>query len=140
MVEKITVTRDEVIHFSWLDHTWVYIYFDNNELFKNKLFTRLLVALFKYGIKETTGKSFDGITNEGSYLFIKYDTNEIIDILKTACSWLLDGNMVVKEPDSEKGKFFMENKTGYASFVQETLKILEEKKYKYYFQRVDGMN
>ncbi|MBR6501923.1 MAG: hypothetical protein IKT42_00610 [Clostridia bacterium] len=140
MVEKISVSRDEVIHFSWLDHTWVYIYYDNNELFKNKLFTRLLVALFKYGIKEVTGKPFDEITHEGSYIFIKYDTNEIIDILKKTCAWLLDGNMVVKEPDSEKGKFFIENIEIYRCFVQETLKILEEKKYKYYFQRVDGMN
>ena len=44
MVEKITVSRDEIIHFSWLNDTWVNIFFDNNELFKNKLFVKLLTV------------------------------------------------------------------------------------------------
>ena len=32
MVEKIIVSRDEVLHYSWLDHTWVYIYYPKNML------------------------------------------------------------------------------------------------------------
>lgn len=140
MVEKIIVSRDEVIHYEWLDHTWVYIHYDNTEIFKNPTFTRLLVALFKYGIKETTGKPFNDITHEGSYLFIKYDTNEIVDILKNACTWILTCNLTINDPDSEKGKFFEEHRNIYFEFLAETKKILEEKTYKYYFQSVDGMN
>ena len=140
MVEKITVSRDEVIHYEWLDHTWVYIYYDNNERFKDKLFVKLLTALFKRGIEAATGKPFAGITPEGSYLFIKYDTDEIINILKTVCNGLLTDKIYVKDSDSELGKFFDKHKTSYLCFAKETLTILEEKKYKYYFQRVDGMN
>lgn len=140
MVEKIIVSRDETIHFPWLDRTWVYIYHENNKLTSNKMFKRLLVALFKYGIKETTGKTFDGILSEAGYLFIKHDSDEIINILKNACQHILTCGLVIKDPTSELGKFFEEHKAAYLTVIEETKKILDEKKYTYYFQRVDGMN
>ena len=30
MLEKITVSRDEVLNYSWIDHTWVYIHYTKN--------------------------------------------------------------------------------------------------------------
>ena len=139
MIEKIVVTRDEVMHYPWLDTTWVYVYYTQDEVTKNPLFPRMWTAVLRHGIRETTGKDFKDMTVEGSYLFIKYDSNDIIPILKTACDWLLK-NVQVKDPTNPKSKFFLDHKDVYFAFLSETKTILEEKKYIYYFQRVDGMN
>lgn len=139
MVEKITVSRDEILHFPWLDHTWVYVYYTQDEVTATPLFPQLLIALLRYGIRKTTGKDCKDITVEGSYLFIKHDTNEIVDILVDACDWLLK-YAYIKDPTSPKGTFFEAHKDLYFAFLAETKKTLEEKKYTYYFQRVDGMN
>ena len=138
MVKKIEVSRDEVLHYPWVDHTWVYIYCDKNEVTANPMFGRLLKALFKYGIKATTGKPFDGIEWQDDYLFVQHKTNEIIDILKDACRWILTCGLVVNDPTSDKGIFFEKNREIYFEILRETYKILEEKQYKYFFQRVDG--
>ena len=139
MVEKIDIFRDEVLHYPWLDHTWVYVHYGKNEVTSSPMFLRLLAALFKYGIKETTGKAFDDVENNG-YLFIKYDTDEIIPILRSACDWLLNCGLMVKDPTTQKGRFFEEHKEIFFTFLRETKQILEEKKYNYYYQSVDGMN
>lgn len=139
MIEKITVSRDEVQHYPWLDHTWVYVYYTQDVVTKTPQFQELLMALLRYGIKKTTGADFKNITAEGNYLFIQYDTNEIVDIVKNACEWLLK-NVKVKDPASPKGQFVLENKDRLKAFLMETKKILEEKTYTYYYQSVDGMN
>lgn len=138
MVEKITVSRDEVVHYSWLDHTWVYIHYTKDEITKTPMFQKALVALLCYGIKATTGKDFQGITPEDGYLFIRYDTDDIVDILKNACGWL----PVHVRINSEKptGQYILEHKERLFGFLAETKKILEEKTYKYYFQSVDGLS
>ena len=108
MVEKITVSRDEVRHYPWLDHTWVYVYYTQDAATKTPAFQKLLKAFLRYGIRETTGAEFKSVTAEGNYLFIKHDTNEIVDILKNACEWLLK-YAKVKDPTSPKGQFVLEN-------------------------------
>ena len=140
MVEKITVSRDEVIHFSWIDHTWVYIHYTKNSLTKNPLFARAVKALLKLGILETTGQKYENISMEDGYVFIRHDTDEIVEILKNATKWLVNSNLCVKDPDHPLGKFFLENKSLFYEFFDETNDILERKAYRYYFQRVDGMN
>ena len=139
MVEKIVVSRDEVLHFPWLDHTWVYIHYSQNAVTKTPRFQNLLKAFLRYGIRETTGKEFDAITAEGDYLFIKYDTDAIVDILKNACDWLMK-HAKIKDPSSPAGQYILENKELLHTFLAETKKSLEEKTYQYRFQRVDGMN
>ena len=140
MIEKIEVSRDEVLHYSWIDHTWVYIYYTKNPLTKDPLFSRGIKALLKRGILETTGQKFEGIIMEDGNVFIRYDTDEIIEIIKNAASWFLTGNVYVKDPEHPLGKFFLENKSMFCEFFDETKDILERKAYKHYFQRVDGMN
>ena len=139
MVEKIVVSRDEVLHYPWLDHTWVYVYYTQNAVTKTPQFQKLLKAFLRYGIRKTTGKEFDGITAESDYLFIQYDTNEIVDILKNACDWLMK-HARIKDPSSPQGKYILENKDLLHAFLIETKKILEEKTYRYFYQCVDGMN
>lgn len=139
MVEKIVVSRDEVLHYPWLDHTWVYVYYIQNVVTKTPQFQKLLKAFLRYGIQKTIGKEFDAITAESNYLFIRYDTNEIVDILKNACDWLMK-NASVKDPASPQGRYILENKDLLHTFLIEMKKILEEKTYQYYFQRIDGMN
>ena len=139
MVEKITVSRDEVRHFPWLDHTWVYVHYTQDAVTKTPEFQKLLMALLRYGIEKTTGTKFENMTAESDYIFIQYDTNEVVDILKNACDWLLR-YVKVNDPTSPKGAFFEEHKDLFFSFLEETKKILEEKTYTYYFQSVDGMN
>ena len=138
MVEKITVSRDEVLHYSWLDHTWVYIYYPKNSITKNPLFKHFLKMILKRGISEAAGNRFDGLIIEDGYVFIKYDTNKIIEILKNACSWILKRNLIHKDPTSLEGAFFTENKEVFNAFWEETKKMLEEKKYRYFYQCVDG--
>ena len=139
MVEKIVVSRDEVLHYPWLDHTWVYIHYDQNTVTKTPRFQNLLKAFLRHGIQKTTGREFDAITAESDYLFIQADTNEIVDILKDACDWLMK-NAKIKDPSSPEGQYVLENKELLHTFLTETKKILEEKTYQYYFQRTDGMN
>ena len=140
MIEKIEVSRDEVLHYSWIDHTWVYIYYTKNPLTKNPLFSRGIKALFKLGIQETTGEKFENISVEDGYVFVRHGTDEIVEILKNATKWLVNSNLYVKDPEHPLGKFFLENKRMFCEFFDETKDILERKAYKYYFQRVDGMN
>ena len=139
MIEKIIVSRDEVLHYPWLDHTWVDVYYTQDANTKTARFQQLLVAFLRHGIKNTTGKEFDAIVAENGYLFIKYDTNEIVDILKNACTWLLE-HAKIHDTTSPAGQYVLENKERLRTFLTETKQILEEKTYKYYFQRVDGMN
>ena len=139
MVEKIIVSRDEVLHYPWLDHTWVYVYYIQDAVTKTPQFQKLLKAFLRHGIREATGKEFDAITAESNYLFIQYETNEIVDILQNACDWLMK-NARMKDPSSPQGQYFLENKDLLYTFLIETKKILEEKTYKYDFQSVDGMN
>ena len=140
MVEKIIVSRDEVLYYPWIDHTWVYIHYTKNSLTKDPLFSRGIKALLKRGILETTGRKFESIIMEDGYVFIQYDTDEIIEIIKNAASWFLTCNVYVKDPEHPLGKFFLENKSMFCKFFDETKNILEGKTYKYYFQQVDGMN
>ena len=140
MVEKIIVSRDEVLHYPWIDHTWVYVYFSENSITKNPFFTNLLKVILGRGLSESVGKEFDDLIIEDGYVFIKYGTNKIIEILKSACEWIINRNPVPKDPTSPKGAFFIENKAMFFAFCEETKKILEEKTYKYYYQCVDGMN
>jgi acyl-CoA synthetase (AMP-forming)/AMP-acid ligase II len=77
----------------------------------------------RYGIKETTGKDFENMIFEGDYLFIKYDTNEIVKILINACEWLVK-YVYIKDPTSPKGAFFEEHKALFFAFLEETKKIL----------------
>lgn len=138
MVEKIIVSRDEVLHYSWIDHTWVYIYYPKNSITSNPLFTHFLEMILRRGMSEVVGKRFDGLIIEDGYVFIKYDTNEIIEILETACSWILNRNLTHKYPLSLEGAFFTENKEAFNAFWEETKKMLEEKQYRYFYQCVDG--
>ena len=140
MVEQIIVSRDEVLHYPWLDHTWVYIYYPRNSITKNSFFSYFLNMILKRGISEVTGKKFEDILIQDDYVFIKYDTNEIVKILKGACEWILNRNLTHRDPTTPDGKFFTENKEMFDSFWKETKKIIEEKTYKYYYQCVDGMN
>ena len=139
MIEKIIVSRDEVLHYPWLDHTWVYVYYMQNAVTKTSQFQKLLKAFLRYGIRAVTGKEFNAITAESNYLFIQYDTNEIVGILQNACDWLLK-HVGVKDPSSPQGKYILENKDLLYTFLTEMKKNLEEKNYHYYFQRVDGLN
>lgn len=138
MVEKIEVSRDEVLHYSWIDHTWVYIYYTKNSVTSVPLFSRAIKALLNLGIRETTGKKIDGIRVEDGYVFIRYDTNEIIEILKNAALWLSTEDISVNHPEHPVCKFFLENKSMIHEFFYETKDILERKAYKYYYQCVDG--
>ena len=140
MVEKIIVSRDEVLHYPWLDHTWVYIYYRKNSITNNSFFSYFLNMILKRGISEVTGKKFEDLLILDDYVFIKYDTNEVVTILNTACSWILNRNLKAKDPTTPAGAFFTENKEIFDSFWKETKKIFEEKTYKYYYQRIDGMN
>ena len=139
MVEKIIVSRYEILHFPWLDHTWVYVYVAQNGVTETPMFRRLLKALLRHGIKETTGKDLEKIRFEGVYLFIQYDRDEILDMLKNACDWLLK-YVQIKDPTSPKGAFFEEHKDLFFALLAEMKQILEEKTYTYYYQSVDGMN
>ena len=140
MVEKIIVCRDEVLHYPGLDHTWVYVYFPKNSITKNPLFSSLLKMVLCRGISNIVGEKFDNLIIEEGYVSIKYDTDEIVEILKNACTWLINLNLTPKDPTGSKGAFFTENKSLFTSFFEETKKILEEKNYKYYYQSIDGMN
>ena len=140
MIEKITVSRDEVLHYSWLDSTWVYVYYPKSTITKNPLFAKLLRMILKRGISEVVGQKFEGLIIEDSYVFIKYDTDEIIEILKRACTWIINQNLTPKDPTSLDGAFFNENKSLFTSFWEETKLILESKKYRYFYQCVDGRN
>lgn len=140
MVEKIIVSRDEVLHYPWLDNTWVYIYFSKNSVTKNSFFPYFLNMILKRGISEVLGKKFEDILIGDDYVFIKYDTDEIMGILKGACTWILNRNLKPKDATTPSGVFFTENKEAFASFWGETKKIFEEKTYKYYYQCIDGMN
>ena len=139
MVEKIIVDRDEVIHYSWLDHTWVYVHYTRNAITQAPLFGKWLAALFRYGLKAVARPDLAEVINENGYLFIKCDTNEIVDALKNACRWL-KGHLRVTDTTSEQVQFFLTHKALFFGILEETQKILEEKSYTYYFQRVDGMN
>ena len=138
MIEKITVSRDEVLHYSWIDHTWVYVHYTKNSITKDPRFSEIIKMLLKRGILKTTGQKFESIIMEDGYVFIQYDTDEIVEILKNASSWFLSSNLYAKAPQSPIGKFFTENKGVFYEFFGETKDILERKAYKYYFQRVDG--
>ena len=140
MVERIVVSRDEVLHYPWLDHTWVYVYFPENSTTKNPLFPKMIEMFLGRGISGVLGKTFGGITVERDYIFIKYDTDDIIKILLNACAWILNRDWTAKNPSSPIGSFFTENKDLFTSFWREMKRMLEEKEYKYYFQSVDGMN
>jgi hypothetical protein len=140
VVEKIIVSRDEVLNYPWIDHTWVYIYYPKNSITKNPLFTHLLEIILRRGMREVMGKKFDGLIIEDGYVFIKYDTNEIMEILKNACSWILNQNLMPKDPTSLDGAFFTENKEAFNAFWEETKNMLEKKKYQYFYQCTDGRN
>ena len=140
MVDKITVSRDEVLHYSWIDSTWVYVYYTKSIITNNPLFAKLLRMILKRGISEVVGQKFEGLIIEDGYVFIKHDTDEIIEILKRACSWIINQNLKPKDPTSTDGAFFNENKSLFASFWEETKLILESKKYRYFYQCVDGRN
>ena len=139
MVEKIVVSRDEVMHYPWLDHTRVYVHYTQDDVTKTPRFRTLLQAFLRYGIREVLGNEFENIITDGDYLLIKYDTDEIVDILTRACQWLME-NAKVKNPSSEKGQYALENKDRLHAFLVETKEILKNKTYRYFFQRVDGMN
>lgn len=140
MVEKIIVSRDEVWRYPWLDHTWVYVYYTRNSITKDPIFSKLLKMFIKHGIETVTGQEFENIIMEDGYVFIQYDTDDIVDILKNTASWYLTYKPYAKNPESPAGKFFTENKSMFYDFFDETKNILEGNTYKYYFQRVDGMN
>ena len=139
MVEKIDVSRKEVLYYRWLDYTWVYLHYTRNAVTQNPMFSEILVTLLCYGIEQITGKPYGDIVNGGGYLLIQYDTDEIIDILKNACDWLVK-YVKVNDPTSPKGVFFEEHKAMYFSVLDETKKMIEEKNYKYSYKSVDGMN
>lgn len=140
MVDKITVSRDEVLHYSWLNSTWVYVYYPKSTITNNPLFAKLLRMILKRGISEVVGQKFEGLIIEDGYVFIKYDTDEIIEILKRACSWIINQNLTPKDPTSAEGEFFNENKSLFSYFWEETKLILESEKYRYFYQCVDGRN
>ena len=139
MVEKIIVSRDEVLHYPWIDHTWVYVHYTKNSTTKNPLFSKLIHMFLKRGILETAGITFESIIMENGYVFIQYDTDEIIDIIKNACAWFLNQDLTPKSPESPTGKFYLENKDSFYSFFTEAKEIFDNETYKYYYQCVDGM-
>ena len=140
MVEKITVSRDEVLHYSWVDHTLVYMHYTRNSMTKNPLFSKIIKMLLKRGILETTGQKLESIITEDGYVVVQCDTDVIVDTLKKVALWFLTSNLYVKDTQHPVGKFFLENKNLFHEFFYETKDILERKAYKYYFQRVDGMS
>ena len=77
---------------------------------------------------------------EDGCVFIQYDTDDIIEILKNVSFWFLNGNLQAKNTESPLGKFYIENKNIFYTFFNETKSILDKKSYKYYYQCVDGMN
>ena len=138
MVEKIIVTRDEVLHYPWIDHTWLYIYYPKNSITENSFFPHFLGMILKRGISEVTGQKFEDLLICDGYVFINYGTNEIIEILKSACAWILKRNLKHNFPQSPEGAFFTENKDAFNSFWTETKKILEENSFRYFYQCVNG--
>ena len=139
MVEKIIVSRDEVLRYPWLDHTWVYVYYPDTEVTRDPTFEELLGMLLRQGIKQMRGERFDDVTVSGGHAFIKYDDNDIIDYLIGASSWFLNGSLVPKDPSSPKGEFYLKNKEVFYSFFGKLKTMLEERDYKYYYQSIDGM-
>ena len=140
MVAKIIVSRDEVLHYPWLNHTWVYVYFTEDATTKNPIFASLLASFLKRGVDAADSKGFEGLTVERGYVFIRSDSDKIVDVLKRACSWLLTRNWTVKNPTAPLGAFFIENKELFSAFWTEMLRMLEDKDYRYFYQSVDGMN
>ena len=140
MVKKIIVSRDEVLHYPWLNHTWVYVYFTEDAATKNPVFASLLASFLKRGVDAADSKGFEGLTVERGYVFIRSDSDKIVDVLMRACSWLLTRNWIVKKPEAPLGAFFIENKELFTAFWTEMLNMLEDKDYRYFYQSVDGMN
>ena len=140
MVEKITVSRDEVLHYPWIDHTWVYVHFTEDATTKNPIFASLLASFLNRGVNAVGGEGFEDLTVERGYVFIRSDSDKSVDVLKRACSWILTRNWTVKKPEAPLGAFFIENKELFTAFWTETLKMLENKDYRYFYQCVDGMN
>ena len=140
MIEKITVSRDEVLNYPWLDHTWVDVHFQKNDVTQKPLFAKIVVAFIKKGVERVTGNKYDGVTAENGYFFIKYDTDNIIGILKKVAEWFLSGNLHFKDPEAAHAKFLEENKSAFIAFFEEMKDMLENKTYQYYYQSVDGLN
>lgn len=70
MVEKIIVSRDEVLHYPWLGHTWVYVYFTENDITKNPVFAKMLEMFLRRGLSAAEGKKFEALMIERNYVFI----------------------------------------------------------------------
>ena len=51
MIEKIHVSRDEVLPYPWLDSTEMHIYFDANGITRVPMYRETVLLILKHGIK-----------------------------------------------------------------------------------------
>ena len=52
MIEKIYVSRDEVLHYPWLDSTQMDVFFDTSEILRMPMFRKTVAVLTENGIKK----------------------------------------------------------------------------------------
>ena len=159
MIEKIYVTRDEVLHFPWLDSTKIDVCFDSSETWRIPTFRETVAVLMENGIKrlgpgvlerlnensifKVTGPSDISIIRNDKYLCISINEKGLERIVIAVCDWVLERNFTFAENLKEMGEFYAGNKESINSFFAELKKILTEKSdknYRFFFQSMDGMN
>lgn len=160
MIEKIYVSRDEVLHYSWLNGTKMDVYFDMTEIVRIPMFRQTVALLLENGIKKTWAKVFEELNRENStftnkeptdfqigcndkYLWVSIHEKDLIPAVIATCDWVLEHNLTFPEELKEMEEFYNSNKESINTFFAEIKKILTEKSdknYHYFFQSLDGMN
>ena len=137
LIERIYVSRTEVLHFDWLNHSDMSVTCVD-EINHTPLYRRTVKALIKSGIKNTYSEK--GKITFDDHLYISFDKNEIVDVVIGVCDWALSDTVSPRDSTKDISAFYLSHKEIINQFFEELKKMLSEKNYKYSYKSVDGMN
>lgn len=137
MIEKIYISRNEVLHYEWLNTTKMDVTCVDSVITRETLFMRTIKAVIRSGIKNTYSENIKVSCSDKS-IGVSLDKKEIVDVVIKACDWILSNDLSYPDPTKDIAVFYLNNKENINQFFEELKKMLSEKNYQYSYQSVDG--
>ena len=137
MIEKIYISRNEVLHYEWLNSTNMSVTFVDSVITRDPLFMRTVKVITRSGIKNTYSENAKVSCNDKS-IGVSLEKYEILDVVIKACDWIFSNDLSHPDPTKDIAVFYLNNKENINQFFEELKKMLSEKNYQYSYQSVDG--
>lgn len=152
LINRITVSTNEVLHYPWLSGTDISISYCNNDDFdklRNCLHT-VICVLLPSGIRSSSEVSIEIRQECGSdytntfYSSLSFpeiiDQQKVCEYLIGACDRLLNADIRFNEKSKDDERSYSDNQKIIRAFFEELKEKINNKDYKSFYQCVDGMD